>query len=726
MLDSLLCLAPLCAPLSPAQGLSEAAGARLSAIEDALRAGERETVAPRVTELAAELEAEPEGRALAWRLRPRLVDALLLADFLEQYDPPRPESLVHGELRTYSPATGKLRLVYRAGELGDFLVLREGGAIERAGGEPLGERDLLLHPVLFQRPYSVSVRGRDYGRGGVLPAVACVLDYDDVRLVSFGQPGVGRLDVPAVVIELGRGSIQDSAPSKAVPGRPYDIEVRVREREILGLWNRSRLVHAPKERDDWGRFAIAGVAGWEEIEVEGVATRAWMRGLQDDAFQRALAAWRETFDDNAVLPAWLSFEHVGSAEAMARTLPAGMGEEGAEQVRELLRLAAEDEGEARTYLDDQLHPGVPEAQQAYLACLLELELWNLEEAAAKAAKLRELAPDFARARFLVAWIDGLLHDPEAAAERLGELSLEAPEDAELRGAQALLVLALGRRDEACTLLDQAARSGVWGDELEATASVLCRADTGPGWLESFQVESEHFRVVSDIDLRTCKEAAEVLEKALEHYQSRYRALSARDEERFRVYLFSGETGYQSYLAGATLLPAPDSLGIFVPSLRQLLIWNTPDRAGMLDTIRHEGLHQYLDRVLGDPPVWLDEGLGEYWGSADFTKTRSRQNDPTPERRARLRALRKELVPLERFLRVERGDFYGNPTLYYDQAWAFVHFLQHSGREHQRLFDALFDELASGTGPDEAVEAVFADVDLEELQRDFDRYVLALG
>ena len=28
-------------------------------------------------------------------------------------------------------------------------------------------------------------------------------------------------------------------------------------------------------------------------------------------------------------------------------------------------------------------------------------------------------------------------------------------------------------------------------------------------------------------------------------------------------------------------------------------------------MRHEGYHQYLDRVMPDPPVWFNEGLAVY-------------------------------------------------------------------------------------------------------------------
>jgi hypothetical protein len=36
---------------------------------------------------------------------------------------------------------------------------------------------------------------------------------------------------------------------------------------------------------------------------------------------------------------------------------------------------------------------------------------------------------------------------------------------------------------------------------------------------------------------------------------------------------------------------------------------------MLRTVRHEGFHQYLDRMLPETPVWLNEGTAEYFETA---------------------------------------------------------------------------------------------------------------
>lgn len=712
----------LVAPLtSPFQGAEEEAfQAGLLAVERGLRAREWEETPARI---AALLE-QHEGRSYVWLSRPRLVDALRLAAFLPGYRPPGPEELVEGELRSYSPSTGKMRIVYRQGQLGEFLVLRD-GELQPAAGKPLGEEDLLLHPAEFRRGCSVTVRGTDYGRGGTLPGVTCILPTR-ILFVSFGQTGLGRRDRPAVLADYFRQEVLDQAESPARPGEPYAFEVQVKEREILGLWKNRRVLHGKKERDEFGRFGIHGVSGWEEIEVEGVASRAWMQGLQDGAFQRALLSFTEDFDEDAGLPAWLRFERLGWTERLARQLPGWDAPEHGERARDLLqRLDDGEEEDVRRRLADLDPADVGEDLYAFVFCLLEVEQGDLDAARERAERLRALAPSSLPARLLPIWIEGLSDDPEEACVRFAELALEVAPDPTLLGAQALFALATGDREQAEEVLRLAVAGGLYGELLDEVGAVLCKALTGPSWLESHEVETEHFRVVSDIDERTCREAAGLLETALDHFQSRHRSLPKGRAERFPVYLFSGEIGYQLYLVDTTLFPAESSLGAFVPGMGQLLIWNVPDRTRMLNTVRHEGLHQYMHRLMRDQPVWLAEGLGEYWEEADFSKSKSLQNQPSQEKLLAVRALRRDFLPLERFLHVPRGEFYGNVSLSYTQAWAFVHFLQHSGREHLQLFDALLDELIAGSDADEAIEAVFGGRDLAELEAAFGRYLSEL-
>ena len=69
---------------------------------------------------------------------------------------------------------------------------------------------------------------------------------------------------------------------------------------------------------------------------------------------------------------------------------------------------------------------------------------------------------------------------------------------------------------------------------------------------------------------------------------------------------------------------------------------------MLQTVRHEGFHQYLDRLVSNPPVWFNEGLAEYFEMRDARERESwRRRERHPRHSEFLESA--TLLPLVDFL-----------------------------------------------------------------------------
>ena len=675
-------------------------------------------------DLLALLEEHRE-RDYVWLQRARVVEALRLCAFLPDYEPPRPEQLVSGELHKYSPSTGQLRISYQDGDVRDFLVLRSDGTLVPRDGAKLGDGDFLLHPAEFDRGYTLEIRGRQPKRTAGPPSILFVFSAWEQYVLSFGLLSGMREEpaswtpwrIPKVVLERERSPVR--------LGAPFEIEVRVRANEVQALWNGESIFRVKKDRKAFGRFGLAGLPEWEELEITGVARRSWMRGLQDEAFQRDREAFDESFDDEAALPEWLRFERIGRDEYLADSLPLGTPEELEGHVRELFALVEADSiEEAKEHARGLDFKDVGVAFDLYSRLLYDYAVEDYHGSIKGCELLLEQDPDFLPVRYLRGWMEGL-YRPWKGVLLLGELAEEYPEDGRFPGAQAVLRLLEGKRGESEAIVRTALEAGLYGDELDQAADLLSKAEAGPFWLERFTHETEHFRIASDIDLRTCREAGDILETALRYYERRYVPIPKEKTERFPVFVFSGETGYQDYLVDISFFPAENTAGVYLPSLKQLLIWNTPNREDMLNTVRHEGLHQYMDYVLGDHPRWMAEGLGEYWEAADFTKGRSKQNAPTPEKILATKSMRTRFTPLERFLRMDAREFMARPSIHYTQAWAFMHFLHHGGDEFEALFDGMMEELLQGGAPLDAVELVFGELDLAALETSFMEYCLSL-
>ena len=272
--------------------------------------------------------------------------------------------------------------------------------------------------------------------------------------------------------------------------------------------------------------------------------------------------------------------------------------------------------------------------------------------------------------------------------------------------------------EARQTVDAALREGLSASDLAVPDSLLVRAERGPRWNEVHEYRSKRYVVRSDVSQKLCYEAADELEAAYQKYSRDLRHLP-QSSERFVVYLFSGQAGYLDYCGDLLGSEPHGTAGIYAPSLGQLVVWNLPERDDMIRTVRHEGLHQYVDRLMSDPPRWLNEGLAEYYEPSVLEGGRWKDGVLHEEHMELVRSPTTRWVELETFLHMSSYHFGRDMRLHYAQAWALVHFLRH---ERNDLFRTLFDALCEGEGHAAAVSRAFGELDLEQLERDFHRYL----
>ena len=167
-------------------------------------------------------------------------------------------------------------------------------------------------------------------------------------------------------------------------------------------------------------------------------------------------------------------------------------------------------------------------------------------------------------------------------------------------------------------------------------------------------------------------------------------------------------------------------GLYSPVLKQLLIWNLPNRTDMLRTIRHEGFHQYLDTLAKDVPPWLNEGMAEYYQGSRSALGRPSPGRLQPRHLRSLALMRgKGRVPVEELTRMPYPKFYANPINNYAQGWALVHFLRRSTRRNRAIMDRLLQGLKAGKPYDAVRKEAFAGVDMKHLDAKFWEYVRAL-
>ena len=158
-----------------------------------------------------------------------------------------------------------------------------------------------------------------------------------------------------------------------------------------------------------------------------------------------------------------------------------------------------------------------------------------------------------------------------------------------------------------------------------------------------------------------------------------------------VYLFRDELRYTQYMETKyPNLPARRAFFIGTPGeLAVYAYWGEQVR----EDLRHEYTHGLLHSSLHHVPLWLDEGLAEYFEVVPRDGGRINQDHANGLGEMLLHGWKPDLKRLERLEDVsemQRAD--------YQEAWAWAHFLLHESDASRELLLAYVEELKSPVSP----------------------------
>ncbi len=215
-----------------------------------------------------------------------------------------------------------------------------------------------------------------------------------------------------------------------------------------------------------------------------------------------------------------------------------------------------------------------------------------------------------------------------------------------------------------------------------------------------------------------------------------RPSTSESQERFKVVIFAEQAEYdefgRSYFAGR----AEHTRGLYVPVVKLLLIRDELTSQETYDILFHEAFHQFIDRYIHAAPVWINEGLATYYGTARvtprglvFDRPRSDYADVV----ASVASLG-QLIPLGELMTATSESFYRREpvprteldrvTLSYAQSYTLVAYMlgDAGGREHLRRY---LRDLAKARDPDAAkvvTQTVFPDSLLSALVTEWLHFV----
>jgi hypothetical protein len=171
---------------------------------------------------------------------------------------------------------------------------------------------------------------------------------------------------------------------------------------------------------------------------------------------------------------------------------------------------------------------------------------------------------------------------------------------------------------------------------------------------------------------------------------------------FRVLVFGTELEYREFGAEFLAVGSEHTTGQFIASVGALLIADQGNPDSTRPILFHEAFHQFMHRYIKDPPVWLNEGLATYYGSAEVGPGGLRIGQSSAGRWKLVRKLieKGQALPLWDVVQAGRKEFYDRTPvklsgyghlarrhLYYAEAFTLIHTLlaDATGRERLRNY-----------------------------------------
>ena len=296
---------------------------------------------------------------------------------------------------------------------------------------------------------------------------------------------------------------------------------------------------------------------------------------------------------------------------------------------------------------------------------------------------------------------GLLDEALAVVERTVKAH---PDKVKLYGPLLRLYHMLGRRDDMATAFrDAPAKAkdeglfvtlGKWMDAQEGCFSgALVEKTIG------------NYRVQTDGgDDLAARVGAFMNERYAEY--SRLFPFPKNDEIKFLVKVFAKRGDFDAYQQKLSpdLVGEHDRLGGFYDPVAQELVM--PNESDLMETLRHEGFHQFLDFFTGGAPKWFNEGTASYFETSTVD-----QRKMNPERMASARhALTADgAKSLTELLTMDGATWrsFKSQAILYGQSWSFIYFVVKEGRRD--VLDRYFKILMRGEGETRAYHFCFGDL-----------------
>jgi len=255
------------------------------------------------------------------------------------------------------------------------------------------------------------------------------------------------------------------------------------------------------------------------------------------------------------------------------------------------------------------------------------------------------------------------------------------------------------------------------------AALALARDKPEDWVE---VSSQHFVVATNGGEKQGRRVADQFERMRAVFQAAFPKLQIESGAPIIVLAIKDDKDFRALEPAIYLTKGQMKLGglfLHAPDKNYVLMRLDAEGDHPYAVIYHEYTHFLMSGAADWLPLWLNEGLAEFYQNTEIHDKDVSLGEPSAENLALLRQNR--LLPLTTLLTVDQKSPYyheeNKGSIFYAEAWALTHYIQVKDRKENvnRLKD-YSDLLIKGTDPVAAASTAFGD--LKKLQFELELYV----
>ena len=214
-----------------------------------------------------------------------------------------------------------------------------------------------------------------------------------------------------------------------------------------------------------------------------------------------------------------------------------------------------------------------------------------------------------------------------------------------------------------------------------------------------EVESEHYRVMSQVSVNHAARTASKLEAMLGLYNSYFHFDVDELDTKLRVRIFSSKSGFDSYLNRVIGETRDDFIYLHYRDLsRSELVGYNLEGDEFDFALTHQNFVQYIRAFVANPPLWLREGFAVFFEQAeydnDFEQVVYRENLSWLGTLKELvqGSSSRSLIPMGQMLTIDVETARERINVFYPQAWGMISFLVNA--ENRDINRILWDSISA--------------------------------